>query len=85
MSIKSEYRKSLAIRGFQMLVIGIFFNFGITIIGLLAFIQFFWMIFTKEKNNFIADLGTTMKNWFGEASEFLLGSSDYKPFPWSKF
>lgn len=85
MSIKSEYRKSLAIRGFQMLVIGIIFNFGITIIGLLAFIQFFWMVFTKEKNNFIADLGTTMKNWFGEASEFLLGSSEYKPFPWSKF
>jgi len=85
MSIKSEYRKSLAIRGFQMLVIGIIFYFGITIIGLLAFIQFFWMIFTEEKNNFIADLGTTMKNWFGEASEFLLGSSEYKPFPWSKF
>jgi hypothetical protein len=21
-----------------------------------------------------------MKNWFGEASEFLLGSSEYKPF-----
>jgi hypothetical protein len=68
-----------------MLVIGIIFYFGITIIGLLAFIQFFWMIFTEEKNNFIADLGTTMKNWFGEASEFLLGSSEYKPFPWSKF
>ena len=85
MSINSEYRKALAIRGFQMLVIGIIFNLGITIIGLLAFIQFFWMIFTKEKNNFIADLGSTMKNWFGEASEFLLGSSEYKPFPWSKF
>ena len=85
MSINSEYRKALAIRGFQMLVIGIIFNLGITIIGLLAFIQFFWMIFTKQKNNFIADLGTTMKNWFGEASEFLLGSSEYKPFPWSKF
>ena len=85
MSIKSEYRKSLAIRGFHMLVIGIIFNFGITIIGLLAFVQFFWMVFTKEKNNFIADLGTTMKHWFGEASEFLLGSSEYKPFPWSKF
>ena len=85
MSINSEYGKALAIRGFQMLVIGIIFNLGITIIGLLAFIQFFWMIFTKEKNNLIADLGTTMKNWFGEASEFLLGSSEYKPFPWSKF
>jgi len=84
-SIKSEYRKTLVVRGLQMLVIGIIFNFGVTIIGLLALIQFFWMLVTKERNNFIADLGITMKNWFGEASEFLLGSSEYKPFPWSKF
>jgi len=85
MSIKTEYRKTLVLRGFQMLVIGFIFNLGVTIIGLLALTQFFWMLFTKERNNFIADLGTAMKNWFGEASEFLLGSSEYKPFPWSKF
>ena len=84
-SIKSEYRKTLVVRGLQMLVIGFIFNVGVTIIGVLALIQFFWMLFTKERNNFIADLGATMKNWFGEASEFLLGSSEYKPFPWSKF
>ena len=54
MSIKSEYRKTLVIRGFQMLVIGFIFNLGVTIIGLLALIQFFWMLFAKEKNNFIA-------------------------------
>ena len=68
-----------------MAVIGIIFNLGITVLTFLAIIQFFWMLFTKERNNFIADLGTAMKNWFGEASEFLLGSSEYKPFPWSKF
>ena len=50
MSIKSEYRKTLVIRGFQMLVIGFIFNLGVTIIGLLALIQFFWMLFAKEKN-----------------------------------
>ena len=49
MSIKSEYRKTLVLRGFQMLVIGFIFNLGVTIIGLLALIQFFWMLFTKEK------------------------------------
>ena len=49
MSIKSEYRKTLVIRGFQMLVIGFIFNLGVTIIGLLALIQFFWMLFAKEK------------------------------------
>ncbi len=63
MPIKSEYRKRLVLRGFQMLVIGLIFNLGVTIIGLLALIQFFWMLFTKERNNFIADLGTAMKNW----------------------
>ena len=51
MSIKSEYRKTLVLRGFQMLVIGFIFNLGVTIIGLLALIQFFWMLFAKEKNN----------------------------------
>ena len=70
MSIKSEYRKTLVIRGFQMLVIGFIFNLGVTIIGLLALIQFFWMLFAKEKNNFIADLGTSMKNWFGRPQNF---------------
>ena len=67
MSIKSEYRKTLVIRGFQMLVIGFIFNLGVTIIGLLALIQFFWMLFAKEKNNFIADLGTFMIVFFGQS------------------
>ena len=49
MSIKSEYRKTLVLRGFQMLVIGFIFNLGVTIIGLLALIQFFWMLFAKRK------------------------------------
>ena len=39
------------------------------------------MLITQEKNAFIADLGIIIKNWFGEAAEFLLGTSDIKPFP----
>ena len=66
-----------------MAVIGIIFNLGITLLTFLAIIQFFWMLFTQDKNKFIANLGVSLKTWFGSATEFLLCTSDTKPFPWS--
>jgi hypothetical protein len=45
-------------RGFQMLVIGIMMNIGITIIGFLAFVQFLWIVISKEKNVFITELAS---------------------------
>ena len=81
--IASTQRKSILIRGLQMAVIGIIFNLGITLLTFFAIIQFFWMLFTQDKNKFIANLGVSLKTWFGIATEFLLGTSDTKPFPWS--
>ena len=65
-----------------MLVIGFMMNIGLTIIGFLALIQSFWMLFASERNGFIADLGVTIKEWYSEAISFLLGNSDIKQFPW---
>jgi hypothetical protein len=76
-------RRDIMIRGFQMLVIVMMFNLAITVVAFLASIQFFWMLITQQKNAFLADLGTILKDWFGEAVDFLLGTSDSKPFPWS--
>ena len=76
-------RRDIMIRGFQMLVLVMMFNLAITFVAFLAFIQFFWMLITQQKNTFLADLGIILKNWFGEATDFLLGTSDSKPFPWS--
>ena len=76
-------RRDIMIRGFQMLVIVMMFNLAITVVPFLASIQFFWMLITQQKNAFLADLGTILKHWFGEAVDFLLGTSDSKPFPWS--
>ncbi len=76
-------RRDIMIRGFQMLVLVMMFNLAITFVAFLAFIQFFWMLITQQKNTFLADLGIILKNWFGEAIDFLLGTSDSKPFPWS--
>ena len=80
----AQNRKIILIRGFQMLLFGLLINLGLTIIGFLAFVQFFWLLITKEKNSFIADLASGFKNWFGQAIQFMLSASDYKPFPWSK-
>ena len=77
-------RKHILIRGLQMLLFGLLINLGLTIIGFLAFFQFFWLLITKEKNLFIADLASGLGNWFGQAIQFMLAASDYKPFPWSK-
>ena len=82
--VVNSRRKNILVRGFQMLVIGVMFNLGITVLAFLAFIQFFWMLITQEKNGFIADIGISLKDWFGIAVEFMLGTSDIKPFPWSK-
>ena len=76
-------RRDIMIRGFQMLVLVLMFNFAITVVAFLAFIQFFWMLITQHKNTFLADLGAILKNWFGAAIDFLLGTSDLKPVPWS--
>ena len=56
-------RKQMFVRGFQMLVIGMTLNLGITIIAFLAFIHFLWMIITNDKNTFIADIGTSFRFW----------------------
>ena len=82
--VLTPQHKSIAVRGFQMLVTGVMSNIGITIIGFLAFVQFLWMLITQEKNSFIIELGGSIRGWYSTAIDFLLGNSEDKPFPWSK-
>ena len=73
-------RKDILIRGLQMLIFGFFINLGLTIIGFLAFVQFFLFLINREKNLFIANLASGLRDWFGQAIQFILVASDYKPF-----
>ena len=82
--VLTPQRKSLAVRGIQMLVIGVMSNIGLTIIGFLAFVQFLWMLITHERNSFISDVGVSIRDWYSTAIDFLLGNSEDKPFPWSR-
>jgi len=80
--VLTPQRKALAVRGIQMLVIGVMMNIGVTIIGFLALVQFLWMLFANERNSVIADLGVKIKDWYSSAIAFMLGNSEQKPFPW---
>jgi hypothetical protein len=82
--VVTSERKQVAVRGFQMLVIGIMMKMGLEIIGFLAFVQFLWLLVTNEKNAFITDLGSSFRFWYDKAITFLLGVSEEKPFPWQK-
>lgn len=83
-NFSTQNRKNKFIRGLQMFLFGLMINIDLTVIGLLAFFQFFWPFITKENNLLLAELNTAFRNWFGHAIKFMLAASDYKPFPWSK-
>jgi hypothetical protein len=82
-----EFRKSargqVLIRGALMLVFGLLLNLGLTLVGVLAFIQFLWMLITTDRNQFIADISSDLSRWISTTVQFLLGQSEEKPFPWS--
>ena len=77
-------RKDILIRGLQILLFGFFIKLGLTIIGFLAFVQFFWLLIYQEKNLLIANLASGLRDWFGQVIQFILAASGYKPFSWSK-
>ena len=82
--VVTSERKKIAVRGFQMLIIGIMMNMGLAIIGFLAFVQFLWLLVTNEKNAFISDLGSSPRARYDQPLAFLLGAGAETPFPWQK-
>ena len=82
-----EFRKSargqILIRGALMLVFGLLLNLAITLVGVLACIQFLWMLVKTDRNQFIADISSDLSRWMSATVQFLLGQSEEKPFPWS--
>jgi hypothetical protein len=78
-----EAPQSIWMRGLFMLIFAIFFNVAQTLLGVMALVQFFWMLFAKEKNAAIADFGESLGVWLARVAEFQTGATEVKPFPWS--
>ncbi|MGJ8585948.1 MAG: DUF4389 domain-containing protein [Marinosulfonomonas sp.] len=72
-------------RGLWMLILAFLFSFASTVLGIVAIIQFLWMLFAKEKNELLSDFGKDMGRWLSDVALFQSGASDEKPFPWKKW
>jgi len=72
-------------RGLFMLILAILFGLGETVLAIGAVIQFIWMLAKGEKNQPIADFGEEMADWLARVARFQTGSTDEKPFPFTKW
>ena len=72
-------------RGLMMLILAVMFGLAETVLGVLALIQFLWMLVTKEKNALLMDFGADLGNWLADVARFQSGATEDKPFPWAKW
>jgi len=72
-------------RGLWMLLFAVFFEVAKTVLAVATLIQFFWLLFAKEKNPHIAGFGNALSDWFSRVVVFQTGASDDKPFPFAKW
>ncbi|MFV2003181.1 MAG: DUF4389 domain-containing protein [Paracoccaceae bacterium] len=73
------------LRGLWMLILAMLFGVAQTVLAMVAFIQFLWMLFTKERNGFLVDFGADIGQWLNAVACFQSGVTDDKPFPWNKW
>jgi len=73
------------LRGLWMLVLGVLFELGRVILWIAAVLQFFWLLFAKEKNHPIADFGKDLSDWMARVTLFQTGASEEKPFPFARW
>ncbi len=78
-----ERQSPIWMRGLYMIAFAVFFAIAETVLGILALVQFFWMLFAKERNEAIADFGASLGVWLRRVVEFQTGTSEDKPFPWA--
>ena len=77
--------ENIWMHGLMMLVLAILSKLVMTIIGVLALVQFLWMLFAKEKNPLLMGFGEDLGTWLADATNFLAGVTEDKPFPWGKW
>lgn len=74
--------QNIWMRGLFMVIFAILFGIAEMLLLAFAVIQFFWMLFSKERNGFLADTGEKIGNWLRDVADFQTGATDEKPFPW---
>lgn len=68
-----------------MLIVLLLLHLALTVLWICALFQFLWMLFARERNIRIAEFGAQVANWMAISANFVSGSSDQKPFPWTEW
>ncbi len=84
-SQEPSHRKTTWMRGLHMLVVLLLVKLAGTVQAVVAIIQFFWMLFKVDKNAEITRFGRGLGRWFSQASAFLTGGTEDKPFPYTRW
>ena len=70
------------VRALYMIFFIFAFGAGQTILGMVAVVQFVWLLATGAPNEVLRRFGTSLAKWFADVVRFLTCASDDKPFPW---
>ena len=73
--------RDIWIRGLIMLLFVIALGIAQWLLGLVAIVQFLWLLIGGEENRFLTRFGTSLAKWFSETVQFLSCASEDKPFP----
>ena len=80
-----EAPEGIWMRGLMVLIFAILSKLAMTIVTVLALVQFLWMLFAKEKNTLLMGFGEDLAAWLADATNFMSGATEDKPFPWAKW
>jgi hypothetical protein len=78
---QGEDRHPIWKRGLFMLLFMIAFGIAQALINLTAIVQFLWLLFASEPNQFLVRFGRSLSVWLADAVRFLSCASDEMPFP----
>lgn len=74
--------QNIWMHGLTVIIVLALSNLALTLMCAAGVIQFFWMLFKKERNPQIVEFGAGVANWLTTATSFVTGKSEDKPFPW---
>lgn len=72
-------------RGLFMLLFIIAFGIAEAILGLIAVVQFLWLLFTREPNQSLVSFGKSLAFWLADVAAFQSCATEQKPFPWDEW
>ncbi len=81
-SLKDNMKsKSIWLRLFFMIVMAFLYSLSRVVVGAIAVVQFFWVLFTQKKNLNLMTLGQALATYAYQTSLYLTFNTEERPFP----